>query len=63
MAPVPGSLSRRQLLQLGVAAGLLAACRPANGPELLLVEGELPAAWLKQLPAPWRSRALADPAR
>jgi hypothetical protein len=62
MAPVPGSLSRRQLLQLGVAAGLLAACRPANGPELLLVEGELPAAWLKQLPVPWRSRALADPA-
>ena len=62
MAPVSGSLSRRQLLQLGAAAGLLAACRPANGPELLLVEGELPAAWLKQLPAPWRSRALADPA-
>jgi putative spermidine/putrescine transport system substrate-binding protein len=62
MAPVSGSLSRRQLLQLGAAAGLLAACRPANGPELLLVEGELPAAWLKQLPEPWRSRALADPA-
>ena len=62
MAPLPGSLSRRRLLQLGVGAGLLAACRPAAGPELLLVEGELPAVWLKQLPSPWRSRLLADPA-
>ena len=62
MAPVFGSLSRRQLLQLGAAAGLLAACRPADGPELLQVEGELPSAWLKQLPGPWRSRALANPA-
>lgn len=62
MAPPFPSLSRRQLLQLAIGAGLLAACRPAVGPELLLVEGELPAAWLKQLPPPWRSRALADPA-
>ncbi len=62
MAPPFAQLSRRQLLQLGLGAGLLAACRPSAGPELLLVEGELPAAWLKQLPSPWRSRALAEPA-
>jgi hypothetical protein len=62
MAPFLGSLSRRQLLQLGVGAGLLAACRPGDGPEVLLVDGDLPTAWLKQLPSPWRSRALADPA-
>ena len=62
MAPLSAPLSRRQLLQLGVGAGLLAACRPADGPQLLLAEGELPAAWLQQLPAPWRSQSLADPA-
>jgi putative spermidine/putrescine transport system substrate-binding protein len=62
MATPLASLSRRRLLQLGLGAGLLAACRPATGPELLLAEGELPAAWLKQLPSPWRSRQLADPA-
>jgi hypothetical protein len=62
MALSPASLSRRRLLQLGVGAGLLAACRPADGPQLLLAERELPAAWLQQLPAPWRSRQLADPA-
>ncbi|MBM5814617.1 MAG: twin-arginine translocation pathway signal [Cyanobacteria bacterium M_DeepCast_100m_m1_067] len=62
MAPLSAPLSRRRLLQLGVGAGLLAACRPADGPQLLLAEGELPAAWLQQLPAPWRSQSLADPA-
>lgn len=62
MALFPAPLSRRRLLQLGVGAGLLAACRPADGPQLLLADGDLPAAWLKQLPAPWRSRQLADPA-
>ena len=62
MGPSSPLLSRRQLLQLGVTAGLLGACHPAEGPELLQVEKELPAAWLKQLPAPWRSRSLADPA-
>lgn len=62
MALFSAPLSRRRLLQLGVGAGLLAACRPAAGPELLMAEGELPVAWLKQLPAPWRSRQLADPA-
>ena len=57
-------LSRRRLLQLGVGAGagLLAACRSAAGPELLLAEADLPAAWLKQLPAPWRTRQVADAA-
>lgn len=64
MAFTPAVLSRRRLLQLGVGAGagLLAACRSAAGPELLLAEAELPAAWLKQLPAPWRTRQLADAA-
>ena len=62
MALLSAPLSRRRLLQLGVGAGLLAACRPAEGPQLLLAEGELPAAWLQQLPAPWRSQQLADPA-
>lgn len=64
MAFTPAVLSRRRLLQLGVGAGagLLAACRTAAGPELLLVEADLPAAWLKQLPAPWRTRQVADAA-
>ncbi|MCP9782882.1 twin-arginine translocation pathway signal [Cyanobium sp. WKJ7-Wakatipu] len=64
MAFTPAVLSRRRLLQLGVGAGagLLAACRPAPGPELLLAEADLPAAWLKQLPAPWRTRQVADAA-
>ena len=64
MAFTPAVLSRRRLLQLGVGAGagLLAACRSTAGPELLLAEADLPAAWLKQLPAPWRTRQLADAA-
>lgn len=64
MAFTPAVLSRRRLLQLGVGAGagLLAACRSAPGPELLLAEADLPAAWLKQLPAPWRTRQVADAA-
>ncbi|MEY4801228.1 MAG: hypothetical protein RLZZ213_1675 [Cyanobacteriota bacterium] len=64
MAFTPAVLSRRRLLQLGVGAGagLLAACRPAPGPELLLAQADLPAAWLKQLPAPWRTRQVADAA-
>ena len=64
MAFTPAVLSRRRLLQLGVGAGagLLAACRSAAGPELLLAEADLPAAWLKQLPAPWRTRQVADAA-
>jgi len=64
MAFTPAVLSRRRLLQLGVGAGagLLAACRSAEGPELLLVEGDLPAAWVKQLSEPWRTRQMADAA-
>ena len=64
MAFTPAVLSRRRLLQLGVGAGagLLAACRSAPGPELLLAEADLPAAWLKQLPAPWWTRQVADAA-
>jgi putative spermidine/putrescine transport system substrate-binding protein len=64
MAFTSAVLSRRRLLQIGVGAGagLLAACRSAPGPELLLAEADLPAAWLKQLPAPWRTRQVADAA-
>ncbi len=64
MAFTPAVLSRRRLLQLGMGAGagLLAACRSAPGPELLLAEADLPAALLKQLPAPWRTRQVADAA-
>lgn len=63
MALFSTPLSRRRLLQLGVGAALLAACRRAEeGPQLLLVEGELPAAWLQQLPPPWQSQQLTDPA-
>lgn len=63
-------LRRRQLLRLGLGAGALlalpsglAGCRSAaSSPSLLSVEGELPAAWLRELPAGWRSRTLANPA-
>jgi len=65
------SLSRRRLLRLAAlggsaaAAGLLGGCRVggAGGEALLLsARGSLPAAWLKALPAPWRSQVLDDPA-
>lgn len=63
------NLRRRQLLRLGLGAGALlalpsglAGCRSAPSASLLRVEGELPASWLQELPAGWRSRPLADPA-
>lgn len=63
------SLPRRralQLLAMGAALGgstALGGCRSAEASGVLLsARGELPAAWLKSLPAPWRSRPLDTPA-
>ncbi|MEB3266585.1 MAG: twin-arginine translocation pathway signal [Cyanobacteriota bacterium] len=54
-------LPRRRLLRLAGAAAVvgLAGCRRSEAPTLLAVRGELPAAWAKALPAPWRWRSLA----
>jgi len=64
----PPRLPRRRLLQLGLAAGatlmlppLLAGCGRGDGPLLLAAEGGLPAAWLKELPGPWRQQLLESP--
>lgn len=64
-APLP----RRRVLQFAGQGGALLAlaaltgCRSGgDGPLLLSVRGEMPAAWLKTLPAPWRSRSLESPA-
>jgi len=61
--PSPG-LSRRSLLRLGAASALtlLAAC---DRQETLLLgsRGDLPAAWVRRLPKPWRSQLLEDPAQ
>ena len=64
-------LSRRRLLQLATGGGALlgasalGSCRWLGGggpePQLLLVRGQLPAAWLKALPEPWRPRPLETP--
>lgn len=64
-------LSRRRLLQLATGGGALlgasalGSCRWLGGggpePQLLLVRGQLPAAWLKALPEPWRPRPLEAP--
>lgn len=63
------SLPRRralQLLAMGAAVGgpsVLGACGTAEPSGLLIsARGELPPAWLKTLPAPWRSRPLEAPA-
>ena len=62
-------LGRRRFLKLaaGAGAGLalplgLTGCRSGAGPLLLSSRGQLPAAWLKQLPSPWRQRSLEGPA-
>jgi putative spermidine/putrescine transport system substrate-binding protein len=62
-------LRRRQLLQLGLGASALLAlpagltgCRAGRADELLLVGGELPVAWLRQLPSPWRARPFVNAA-
>ena len=69
MIPSAPLLRRRQLLQLGLGASALLAlptgltgCRAARAHELLLVGGELPLAWLRQLPSAWRGRSLVDAA-
>jgi hypothetical protein len=62
-------LPRRQLLRfaaLGGAvagSGLLAGCRgSSDDPLLLSPRGELPPAWVKALPKPWRLQPLDSPA-
>jgi hypothetical protein len=62
-------LPRRQLLRfaaLGGAvagSGLLAGCRgSSDDPLLLSARGELPPAWVKALPKPWRLQPLDSPA-
>lgn len=63
------ALSRRRLLQLTARGGALlgaaalGGCRGLGGaaPQLLLVRGQLPSAWSKALPDPWRARPLETP--
>ena len=62
------SIRRRRALQLlatGAALGGtsgLVGCRRSGAAGLLLsARGELPTAWLRALPAPWRSRPLETP--
>jgi hypothetical protein len=57
-------LSRRHLLRLSALGGLglLGGCGRGNAPRLLFSRGELSAAWLKRLPAPWQGQALEGPA-
>lgn len=61
-------LPRRSLLRLAASTGLglpaltlLGGCRGETA-ELLAVRGELPSAWARGLPSPWRLRQLDDPA-
>jgi hypothetical protein len=62
--PTPPGLSRRSLLRLGAASALtlLAGC-DRQEPLLLASRGDLPAAWARRLPSPWRSQLLEDPPR
>lgn len=63
--PLPARFSRRHLLQAGVlvGSGWLAGCArgASSSPTLLYSRGQLPAAWGKQLPSPWRGKALEGP--
>jgi len=45
------------------ALGAAAGCAPARTgqPQLLSVKGDLPKAWLQELPSPWQPRALESP--
>jgi putative spermidine/putrescine transport system substrate-binding protein len=64
MAP-PSRFSRRQALQLVAlgGAGGLVGCRGGGEAEgrLISVRGQMPPAWLKQLPAAWHSQPLESP--
>lgn len=59
------SPGRRRLLQGALRAGAalvlpaaLSGCRRSEGPLLLAAKGSMPAAWLDQLPPPWRQQFL-----
>ena len=64
-SPLPARFSRRRLLQAGALAGsgwLVGCARGASSsPTLLYSRSQLPAAWGKQLPSPWRGKALEGP--
>ena len=62
--PLSPGLSRRTLLRLGAVSALtlLAGC-DRQQPLLLASRGDLPAAWVRRLPKPWRSQLLEDPAQ
>ncbi len=58
------TLSRRRLLQFSALGGLglLGGCGQRPAVRLIHSRGDLPAAWLKRLPAPWRAEAVDGPA-
>ena len=47
------------VVALGTAAGC--ATVRAGAPQLLSVKGDLPKAWLQELPSPWQSQRLEGP--
>ncbi|MCT0212875.1 MULTISPECIES: twin-arginine translocation pathway signal [unclassified Synechococcus] len=63
-SPLITPLSRRRLLRWGALGGLglIAGCGSTTAARLLYSRGDLPAAWLKRLPDPWRSQAEESPA-
>jgi hypothetical protein len=62
--PLAPALGRRALLRLGAVSvlTLVAGCERRD-PLLLASRGDLPAAWARRLPKPWRSELLEDPAQ
>ncbi|NQV10906.1 MAG: hypothetical protein HQ527_07065 [Cyanobacteria bacterium] len=63
LPPSVPRLSRRQLLRWGAVGGigLIGACARPSSAQLLYSSGQMPAAWLKRLPDPWRSQAKEGP--